>query len=476
MSSANLNKARIREELQAAEQWIYKPAYSGPRFATELLAGEFLAESEQTAKAQARLSRITAHALDQVRFYRNLPWKPAYSASGVIDPASWLQLPLLQKKDLIAEADALRADSLLDDEQLQGFSRTSGTTGEPVSVQHSNASRAMFAWLKQRELRWFRFDPKGVHLSIRPGEELARTREGNRWPDGRVLRMANWPYLQQLFETGPAYGFASTNPVAKQLEILEKIQPDYLLMEPATLENLALQNISRETTGRLRAVQSISQTLTSEMLQTVSKSLRAPVLQNYGLNEIGLVASMCREGQRYHVHQEHCFVELIGESGEPVAPGERGKLVVSSLRNSAMPLLRYDTADSAELADRNCPCGRSLLSFTKIEGRYRRLAQLPEGSYQRFKAIQQEVNRLTREHQLSISQYQVVQDKDGDFMIIVDCGSEDFELLLPSLQIAYTKAWPAQIHPGLTCMRGNGFRGLEKRKFQIFYSELMPDM
>ena len=44
-------------------------------------------------------------------------------------------------------------------------------------------------------------------------------------------------------------------------------------------------------------------------------------------------------------------------------PGERGELVFTSLYRKAMPLLRYRTRDVVQLADRRCPCGRTLVAF-----------------------------------------------------------------------------------------------------------------
>ncbi len=48
----------------------------------------------------------------------------------------------------------------------------------------------------------------------------------------------------------------------------------------------------------------------------IERSFGVPAHQNYGLNEVGLVAARCEAG-RYHVHAENCHVEIIGEDGRP---------------------------------------------------------------------------------------------------------------------------------------------------------------
>jgi phenylacetate-CoA ligase len=60
-------------------------------------------------------------------------------------------------------------------------------------------------------------------------------------------------------------------------------------------------------------------------------------------------------------------------------PFETGKLVVTSLRNYATPLIRYDVGDYGELGE-PCDCGRGLPVLKKVNGRVRNMLQLPDGN------------------------------------------------------------------------------------------------
>ena len=54
----------------------------------------------------------------------------------------------------------------------------------------------------------------------------------------------------------------------------------------------------------------------------------------------------------------------------PSAAGDLGRLVVTSLHNRVMPLLRYDTRDLAVWSEeRACPCGSNFPIVDKIVGR-----------------------------------------------------------------------------------------------------------
>ena len=83
-----------------------------------------------------------------------------------------------------------------------------------------------------------------------------------------------------------------------------------------------------------------------------------------GLTEIAAWGFECesRAGLT-HVNEDYCYPEVLDEQGKPVRPGERGELVFTSLYRKAMPLLRYRTRDVVQLADRRCPCGRTLIAF-----------------------------------------------------------------------------------------------------------------
>lgn len=83
-----------------------------------------------------------------------------------------------------------------------------------------------------------------------------------------------------------------------------------------------------------------------------------------GLTEIAAWGFECeaRSGLT-HVHEDYAYPEVLDEEDRPVRPGERGELVFTSLYRKAMPLLRYRTRDVVQLADRPCPCGRTLVAF-----------------------------------------------------------------------------------------------------------------
>jgi phenylacetate-CoA ligase len=93
----------------------------------------------------------------------------------------------------------------------------------------------------------------------------------------------------------------------------------------------------------------------------------------YGLSEaIGPgVAAECREAKgALHVFDDHFLPEVVDpDTGEPVAAGERGELVLTTLTKEAFPVLRYRTGDVTSFVDDPCTCGRTHRRIARFSGR-----------------------------------------------------------------------------------------------------------
>ena len=202
-----------------------------------------------------------------------------------------------------------------------------------------------------------------------------------------------------------------TTPVEERIAWMRRECPDYLMTYSETLELLGLAAGDEPPAESLKAVIAISEELTLGMRTYVERRFGTPVHQNYGLNEIGLVATRCEAG-RYHVHCEHCLVEIVDASGRACAPGKTGRLVVTGLSNFAMPLIRYDSGDLAEAVSGKCPCNRTLPSFGEIVGRYGRLVFLPAGTTTMVVALRDAIEKMPTNLVRDLREFQIHQYTD----------------------------------------------------------------
>jgi phenylacetate-CoA ligase len=186
-------------------------------------------------------------------------------------------------------------------------------------------------------------------------------------------------YQLLLYRTGPAYALPISTDVAAQAAWLVRRQPGYLLTYPTNLSALPDHfERNRLTPPSLRGVRTVGETLTPGTRRTCQELWRAPVIDVYSAAEVGVIAIECPETGLYHVQSESLVVEVLDDAGRACQPGQVGRVVVTDLHNFAMPLLRYDIGDRAEVGPA-CSCGRGLPTLTRVLGRQRNMVVLPNG-------------------------------------------------------------------------------------------------
>jgi phenylacetate-CoA ligase len=108
------------------------------------------------------------------------------------------------------------------------------------------------------------------------------------------------------------------------------------------------------------------------MRQEINERLGIRATDNYGLSEVmgPGVAGECQECNGLHVSEDHFIIEILNpDTLEPVAPGEVGELVITTLTKEAFPVIRYRTRDLTRLLPEPCPCGRTSVRMSRMLGR-----------------------------------------------------------------------------------------------------------
>jgi phenylacetate-CoA ligase len=429
-----------REKVEQQRWQLHQRFHGLDRF-DRLLANEFLDPKQQENLQGRALSMMINHAVTQVPYYAKLFTDRGLTGAEILSVNDLAVLPILSKIELRRNSAELTAAVLPPSQQPGGVTQSSGTTGQPVRVHQTRQSMAMFCQLKQRELRWFRFDPRATLAVIRLPSQLPFTQERQPLSLGQTLNLPAWPLVGSFFQTGPACCFSVFNQIDRQAEWLDRLRPEYLMSYPETFEHLSFAFQNRPQPDYSRGLLAISEQLTAGMRRRISTTFGAPIQQNYGLNEIGIVASRCPEGGRYHVHSEHCLVEIVDDDGKPCGPGETGRILVTTLTNSAMPLIRYDTGDLAETTDGPCPCGRSMPTFGEVKGRYSRIAFLPENTLRYVGAIRQALEEMAPEISANLRLFQIHQFRDQSFELrLVAPGG-----LPPGFAARINTAWRAEL-------------------------------
>ncbi|NLW60080.1 MAG: phenylacetate--CoA ligase [Firmicutes bacterium] len=108
------------------------------------------------------------------------------------------------------------------------------------------------------------------------------------------------------------------------------------------------------------------------MRQRIEEQFGIKAYDIYGLSEIigPGVAIECSEQNGLHIMEDHFLPEVIDPVTErPLAAGEKGELVFTTLTKEAFPLIRYRTKDLSILYSEPCACGRTTKRMHRILGR-----------------------------------------------------------------------------------------------------------
>ncbi len=112
---------------------------------------------------------------------------------------------------------------------------------------------------------------------------------------------------------------------------------------------------------------------TPQLKHEIETRMHITCTDNYGLTEVmgpGVSGEClsCRDMQ--HIAEDHFLAEVVDpETGEPVAEGQEGELVLTPLDKQAIPVLRYRTHDLTYLTSEKCECGRTHVRMKKVRKR-----------------------------------------------------------------------------------------------------------
>ncbi len=280
--------------------------------------------------------------------------------------AALAALPVLRKSDLIArqrQHPPLGGFNVTAPGRLRRLLMSPGPVFEPEGVQDTwGAARALFA------------------AGFRSGDVVHNCFAYHLTPGGFMMESG----AQAL---GCAVIPAGTGNTEQQLEAIRQFAPSGYAGTPDFLKVLldAAAEAGSDASSIRRAL--VSGAALPGSLRAELAGRGVAVLQCYATADLGVIAyeSESREGM---IVNETVMVEIVRPgTGDPVATGEVGEVVVTSF-NPDYPMIRFATGDlSAAMPDRS-PCGRTNMRIkgwmgradqtTKVKGMFVYPAQVAE--------------------------------------------------------------------------------------------------
>lgn len=319
---------------------------------TETLPRDQL-QALQFTKLQTLVSTLWEHN----RFYTG-KWKAAGVQPGDMKSLADLsRLPLTTKGELMADQAAsgpFGNNLTYPIDHYVRFHQTSGTTGVPLKVPDTEAG-----W------QWW----------------------GRCW--GHVLAGAGVTAADRVFMAfsfGPFVGFWAATEGARQLgalmvpgggrdspqrlELMREVGATVLCCTPTYA--LRLAEVARETgfdlsTIPMRAIVNAGEPGANvpSTKARIEEAWKAKCYDHAGATEVGAHSFECeaQPGGTHLIEGEYIAEILDPATGQPVAEGERGELVITNLGRTGFPIIRYRTGDVVRTTTQRCVCGRTSLRF-----------------------------------------------------------------------------------------------------------------
>ena len=349
-----------------------------------------------------KLCRLLQAAYDTVPYYHDLMGRTSLVAEDVVNLetlASLRELPFLTKAIIRSHPQALRAR---DADARKTYANTSGgSTGQPVSFLQD----ARFAAHTEGNLL-LSYYWNGVSAYDRQVILWGAERDTYRGRKGLAGQIRDYVNNITLLNTFTL----SDRDIETYIDIINKTQPKVIKGYAQSLYEIAEYALGNGIAICTEdcVVHSAASTLYDHMRESISRAFGAKVYNYYGSREVGGIASeVCGQGDRcLQVLFDNCFVEVVNDKGEPCEAGESGQIVVTTLNNLVMPLIRYRIGDVGVVGDDGGQClrleqvtGRTTDVFrtkrgTRVDGEYFTHLFYHVNEIERFQVVQHSLDRV----------------------------------------------------------------------------------
>lgn len=309
---------------------------------------ERLGSFRDLARGDARPA-VTPEQLEQAARTYLSQSVPAYREYPSLK--GFAQFPLLTKESL--RSDPLRFCDAARNRVV--WEKTSSASTGPASRCYTDAAA------------YFDF----IHLSFRKMALVAGVACGEREVHSATLASGTPHPFQVFADPLEEVGFSlklsiderAPDTLSSACRLLSELQPELLVCKPTLWEAL-LGSVPADELRRIRPglLVSSGSMLADDLRAALTSTFQCPLVNAYGLSEFGLIGVECRVSGGFHVDVTHIWPEVEHSVSGP-------RLVFSSTRNTAMPLLRFLTEDRGLLTQAPCGCALGAPRILGLQGK-----------------------------------------------------------------------------------------------------------
>lgn len=314
---------------------------------------ETMSRAELESFQLEQLKNTLIHAYENTVYYKRSFDEAGVNPYEVNSFEDFFRFPFINK---ITERDTQHIGTFLgemaavDEEEVVYLSASSGSTGVPTI---SPFTKHDFDEFQEVESRLF------YGIGMRKKDRYVHSLNFTLFVGG--------PDVIGAQNLGALCIWVGTVPSEKLLSILQEFKPTIMWTTPSyawhlgetakkqgidPAKDLSIKKIivAGEAGGSIEATR-----------KTIEELWDADLYDFYGISDIfGACAGMCEEKNGLHVAEDQVLIQVIDPAtGELLPDGERGELVLTSLRKKARPMIRFRTGDIGYITREKCKCGRT---------------------------------------------------------------------------------------------------------------------
>ena len=362
-----------------------------------------------------QLVHIIHTAATKVPFYKK-HWNGIHWQK-IQTPGDLQKLPMINKNHIRQAQNRLLSNDL--NPKSLWVEKTSGSTGSPINVY----------WPMDMLPKWWAIVEVMIRYEAGVSQQMPRAMVGGRpIVPGNIKHPPYWQWNRRWNQLYLSSYHISPHTTPDYINALRKYSPQWITGYGSSIAALAKNALEKGLPHfPVKAAIVSGDMLFESMRKDIETFFETKCYDSYGQCEGVSMAMECSQA-RLHLLPFAGITEILCEDGSPCRTSQVGEMVVTTLLNDAMPLIRYRTGDYAAWADdQKCLCGNPNPIITNLEGRVDDFLVSDDG-----RKISHISTAMKQNGAIHSSQF--LQDKPGHAFVLIQPRKESGNLNIKKLK------------------------------------------
>ena len=337
--------------------WTLKNGSARLRYLAELDKSQYWSTNKLVDQQWTLFKAMVSHAFETCPYYRQKYREAGITPSDLRSRADIDRVPTITKEEIQEYRDEMVSTKYSTGSLIPDM--TGGSTGSPMQFYYDKERLDSRVGATLRHNRWAGWEI-GDRAAILWGAPQDIKMSGK-----LKDRMRTWIQERRLILDASALSEAAMANFARELI---RYRPTVLQAYSNTL-GLFARYIQAQKIEEIRPQGIIcsAEVLTEDNRRLIEETFGCSVYNRYGCRELAVIASECDAHQGLHINAENLLVEAVNNGRSCI--DEDGEIVITDLRNFAMPMIRYRIRDVGRIKQASCVCSRGLPLMELAGGR-----------------------------------------------------------------------------------------------------------